>query len=255
MSDIFALQLERITPFRREDVCFGWRLAQARRSGPNTLLVQAVVKRDLLVEATERLFKAGFTQVRAACRAPGEPDIALNLPAELSRPRSKLFLGLRAASHVGAFVTLLAMGGLVFTAFAKQHKALAALSHEVGAAQAAAEEVRRTYDSALASGQQVWTLQERRTATPTVAAMLEEVTRVLPDTAWITDFRIDGRQLTITGFAESAADLMPAVEGSDLFANAEFVSPVVRAPREDSDRFNISFQAVGFDTPAEGARQ
>lgn len=253
-KDILALQLERITPFRRDDVCFGWRLAQARQSGPNTLLVQAVVRRDLLAGASERLFAVGFTQVRAVCRVSDGGDIAISLPAGLSRPKSRLLRWLSAASRISAIVTAVAMAATILLAFAKQHGALAALDNEIGAMRAAAQNVRVTYDAALASGLQVRTLRQRKLATPTVAAMLEEITRVLPDTAWITDFRMDRGQLTITGFAQSAADLIPAVEASDLFANAEFVSPVVHAPRENGDRFNIGFQVVASATPAEDAQ-
>jgi len=73
-----------------------------------------------------------------------------------------------------------------------------------------------------------------------VVRVWEELTRILPDDAWLTDISIDGDMLTITGFAaKSAAALIATLDASELFSAPNFTSPVVRIPGQSGERFEI----------------
>ena len=67
----------------------------------------------------------------------------------------------------------------------------------------------------------------------------EEVTRILPDTAWLTDLTIDGNEITMSGFARSASDLIPALERSEFFSNVKFTSRVTKERDLKNERFSI----------------
>jgi len=68
----------------------------------------------------------------------------------------------------------------------------------------------------------------------------EELTRALPDDAWLTDVSFDGDNLTITGFAaQSAAGLIVILGSSPMFSEPSFTSPVVRVPGQTGERFEI----------------
>ncbi len=74
--------------------------------------------------------------------------------------------------------------------------------------------------------------------------ILRELTQIIPDTAWVQDFSISekggGR---ITGYAESASELIPLLESSALFQDVIFLSTTVK-DRDGRERFSIGFQVV-----------
>lgn len=73
-----------------------------------------------------------------------------------------------------------------------------------------------------------------------VVKLLAEVTHVLPDSAWVTDFSSKGNTLTITGYAASASELIAPLEGSPLLTSPEFSAPVTKVPGQSGERFTIS---------------
>jgi general secretion pathway protein L len=72
-----------------------------------------------------------------------------------------------------------------------------------------------------------------------VARIIEELTATVPDDAWISDLRIDGDTVELTGFAKSAAALVPRLENAPLFADVLLTSPVVLDNNEDKERFSM----------------
>lgn len=56
--------------------------------------------------------------------------------------------------------------------------------------------------------------------------ILRELTQLLPSTVWIWNFKYSNREVEISGFADSASDLIPILSRSPLFEKVEFSSPV-----------------------------
>jgi len=75
--------------------------------------------------------------------------------------------------------------------------------------------------------------------------ILKELTTILPRTSWLTRVRITETTVEIEGYATSATELMPKLEGSKYFQKAEFSSPTFRDPRMNSDRFIIRMEIEG----------
>jgi hypothetical protein len=55
----------------------------------------------------------------------------------------------------------------------------------------------------------------------------------LPDTVWLTEVTLDGRELSISGLAEDASAMIPLVEGAPEFEQARFLSPSTRVTVSD----------------------
>ena len=51
-----------------------------------------------------------------------------------------------------------------------------------------------------------------RNSRPSPLLVLEVLSRLLPDTVWLTETRLDGNELFISGLAEEASTLVPLVE-------------------------------------------
>ncbi len=81
--------------------------------------------------------------------------------------------------------------------------------------------------------------------------ILKELAQILPSTVWIWNFKLTGKEIEISGFADSASDLIPLLDRSPLFEKVEFLAPVTkeRERRTDGDkekeRFKIKMRLEG----------
>jgi Tfp pilus assembly protein PilN len=69
---------------------------------------------------------------------------------------------------------------------------------------------------------------------------LKELTEVLPDTSWLLSLSVAGDKAAIQGIAESSTELIPQLEASPLFGNAQFTATITKG-REGQDVFKIGF--------------
>jgi Tfp pilus assembly protein PilN len=76
---------------------------------------------------------------------------------------------------------------------------------------------------------------------PSVLDMLKELTEIIPETAWVNDFRLTDKGVVLSGYAdvESASELITLLEGSPLFEDVGFSSAVRRDSRQNRESFNI----------------
>ncbi len=81
--------------------------------------------------------------------------------------------------------------------------------------------------------------------------ILQELTKILPDTAWIWNFKYSGKEIELSGFADSASDLIPLLDKSPLFEKVEFLSPVTKerqrtaGEEKEKERFKIKIRIEG----------
>jgi general secretion pathway protein L len=78
-------------------------------------------------------------------------------------------------------------------------------------------------------------LQKSRLSTLFV---LEELSARIPATAWVEHLTIQADGVRLTGYADSASELVTLLEASPLFKNVSFLSAITRT-REGKERFLI----------------
>jgi len=94
-------------------------------------------------------------------------------------------------------------------------------------------------------------LEKIRSTEVSKVEILRELAQRLPSTVWIWNFKYTGKELEISGFAESASDLIPLLDQSALFEKVEFLAPVTkeRERREgvdkEKERFKIKARLEG----------
>ncbi|MGQ9694640.1 MAG: PilN domain-containing protein [Thermodesulfobacteriota bacterium] len=73
--------------------------------------------------------------------------------------------------------------------------------------------------------------------------ILRELTQILPPTVWLWNLKATGGEIEISGFADSASDLIPLLDRSHLFEKVEFLAPVTkerdRRSGGEKERFKI----------------
>ena len=75
-----------------------------------------------------------------------------------------------------------------------------------------------------------------------IVVVWEELTRVVPDSAWVTNVSIDNENVSFSGFAQSASGLIAGLEASRLFKDPVFAGSVTRDAGGNQERFNIKMK-------------
>jgi general secretion pathway protein L len=87
-------------------------------------------------------------------------------------------------------------------------------------------------------------LKDVRDGSPSLLDILKELTEIIPETAWVKDFRLTDKGISLNGYAESASELITLLESSPMFENVVFNSAVRPDAKEKKESFNISLQLV-----------
>jgi general secretion pathway protein L len=74
--------------------------------------------------------------------------------------------------------------------------------------------------------------------------ILRELTEIIPEDAWLTEFSYQdgGREIKLSGYAESASQLLPILEQSGMFENVRFTSPITTDRRLQKEQFRLEMQ-------------
>ena len=237
-ADILRLDLERATPFRAGDVLTDFIVPTGRPTGPMVTVRQVVLRRDKVAPWVAALERLGRPAAFIDCfdTANGEA-VAVNLLAQDARQQAgPSRTGLRAA--LLAACLLLAVGG-VWTWTSRLGAALASLQAETAAAREKAVKAQRSLDGAFGTLGDLGALRQLTTGPVSVTEVLETLTRLIPDQAWLQDIRIEGGTIELTGLAQNAAALLPLLERSAIFTEASFTAPVLLDPTAGKERFSI----------------
>ena len=236
---ILALDLERATPLNAADVY----TAHTRDPAPATKgtigIIQLIVKKSAVDLAVSRLEAAGVSVDGADCWAEdGVAVLPVNFLAGGTNGRSTRDLSSRrTAAGLAILATAMAMSA-VWISIVRHQNALSGLEQQTAEARqrlAAIETQRGTNVSAVKDVQAVLALKSGR---PTAVSILDELTRLLPDSAFLTEFSTDGDSVDISGFAKRAAGLVPLLERSAMFADAALSAPVTFDDARDKERFS-----------------
>jgi general secretion pathway protein L len=79
-------------------------------------------------------------------------------------------------------------------------------------------------------------------ADASILEIWDELSRILPETTFLTDVRIVDSKVTISGFSSDAALLVRIIDKSQIFSKAKLTAAITPDATEHKDRFIISCQ-------------
>jgi general secretion pathway protein L len=237
-------EVERRTPFRNEDVLIGHLVSPADKKGKARVRM-ALLRRDLVATALapSGLVFGDLTVIRAE-RAPDPPDaeawtpsIAVNRAADPDRGFARVCLALTVSA------ALLLAAGLGAT-FWRQSAEADDLDARIGDASARAARVRQVADRARQESRLLTDLRALRAATPPLTELWEEISAIIPDSAFLTDFHLSEprpgeRSVDLTGFAQSAVGLPLLFGRSRFFSEAALTAPITVDPAQKRESFAL----------------
>lgn len=230
IARILDLDMARATPFRPDEVYTTWWLETSAGAGGTRLAHHLISKRACVDAARDAVVAAGGSVAWIGAQDEGgQPGASIDFMRE-PEPGP-----LRFVLPVAAAVLLLAA---LVVADNRQSEALADIKAQTAVARTAAGAVRRSIDDAATIIEQSSALQRIRQRDGMALSILADLTAVLPDTAVLTELRLEGRNVEISGIAIQAAKLPQIMETSGRFTDVALVAPLTIEGR-DRERFSI----------------
>jgi len=247
LAEALGYDIDRQTPFSPEEVYFAVAEHALDREAGQVTVDFVLVRRDDLDPVLASLRRAGLRLDRIEGTAGG-PALAPEQAAWASRilwPR--VTAGLTAAALVLAVIA-------AALPLSRVEARMEAVRGEIAEAREAATEAQSLREDIEALRQREDKLLQRKQSEPRVVGLLASLTEAMPEGAFVTELTYEDDELTMTGYARRASDVLGAVERSDAFSSARFLSPVTRDQRLERERFSLSARIAGGSTEtADGA--
>ncbi len=237
------LEIDRLTPFRADDVLFAVRplavLAGRGAKGGGAGATDEAPFRLVLTPGA-RLAPLFVALERAGLRLDHVDLAGLKAPASRVCPSlaPRVLRWRVAAALAGAAVLLLAVWLPV------QQRARLATEKEREArmlAPQAAEVAALARSAAAIVERERWLVAEKRDRL-TMLGLLDEVSRAMPDDAFVLQFVQAGERLDLTGYAEKAARLVALLGEAPHLSEPRFTAPVTLDRRLGRERYSLELK-------------
>jgi general secretion pathway protein L len=237
LRDVLALNIAQALPFAPDDVHFGWRVLS--RTDQEVAVRQMIVKRTVLQPLIDDLRVAGLSL--DAVNAVDADRVCSSTMLDHVEPGLLHWLDrvFWAALATGAVLAMIA----AWATIQRQDRTGELLAAEIARTKLVALEVRKKISAADAAKAQIVGLRLRKIETLSLTAVWEEISRLLPETAWLTELRLDDDVVVVNGYARSASELPGLFSRSSVLKNVSFASPVARDQQSGMERFELRMKA------------
>jgi Tfp pilus assembly protein PilN len=176
-------------------------------------------------------------------------SVGLNLlPFEMRRKVRQigkpLFMGLIA-------LALILSGTWGMGVYSGYRKALDVLRAEVKKRKPEVEAIEKLQKQRGELAQEVSEYEKTTTGEISKIEILKELSQILPSTVWIWNIKYSPGEVEMSGFADSASNLIPLLSKSPLFEKVEFLAPVTKererriGEEKEKERFKIKMRLEG----------
>ena len=244
LDGMIRTQIDRLTPWSVDDAIFGW-------SQPASAANDRI---EVTFAATSKLKIQPLLQFAHALDVGSVAVFATASAGDGTPARIKLFdKPLRSAIGRTVDVPRILRAALLSVGIAAAASLLIA-AYLGNSLQSEQQELQRRISQRRATlrldpnagGSGLGLLAKRKQATPSSVMVLEAVTRVLPDTTYVTELRIEGDKIHVVGMTQDAPSLIRLMEQSPQFTRATFFAPTTRAQNEPGERFHIEAHITAY---------
>jgi general secretion pathway protein L len=244
LREVLAFEMDQLTPFTVDQVYYGFNIVD-RSSAKGTIDLHLLVSpRSAVDELLSALQRIGLRPSIVSAKADSERMHDINLlPRENAQKARAATQWLNTGLAVAALVLLVA---IIAIPLLQKRQQVTELGPQVTAAVEAAQEgsrLKRNIELVTTGSTELVARKESR---PTTIAIIDEMSRILPDNTWLSRIDIAGDEIQIQGQSEAAESLISLIEESPTFENARFRSPVTQIPQTEAERFHLS---ANWSTP------
>jgi len=242
LGNLLHFELDRLTPFSPDEVCFAWRVLETGNSSDRMTVALEMAPKALVARATAMAANHGRSIDRVEIRGGGDLE-PLNLLAGTAKPET--------GGRFRHLLPLLALGLLVIAVWIpmnRQQRVVDQLDQEISALKSSAEETLALREQLDAETTEAGFLVEAKNRHASMTGVLAELTTLIPDHSYIQNLQIEDGRVQLSGFTDKASDLLTILDRSAMFASPEFRSAVTRDPRVGKERFQIAVELT--ETPS-----
>jgi general secretion pathway protein L len=242
LAQVMAFEMDRQTPFTVDQVHYAVRELAPAAPGPAEHFRAELLAtpRRTLDPLLARLAASGIV-IDAVDMAEGDHRLGINLLPPTRRPRHahpRRRLNVMLAT-AGVLLLLLTLGQYLHN----RRQVLDRMQAQVEGMRADAQQVvalrQQLQDNAGAAG----FLIQRKQRSPTMLAVLADLTRRLPDNAWLERLSIDADgQVGLQGQSQRAAGLLDVLKDSPLITGAAFQGAIQPDATTGKERFYLVAQ-------------
>ena len=225
LDGILHYELEKVTPFKPEQIIYAYTILH-RDKNTNTIEIEFhATPKNKLLPILSQIEQLGLHPDKVVLQHP-DAQKEINLLPDTNNPSNQTsrwhYVNLTLV--ICSLILFLIYKGVPLYHLEKEIKMteeeLKPLRKEAKIADSLKAEWNRLKNQNAAVNQQI-------TAYQPILLILDEMTDILPNTTWLSDLNIEKDQIQLRGESTSASALIPLIEGSDLFRNTRFRSPVM----------------------------
>lgn len=235
LDELLRFEMDRLSPFTPEEVHFAHRILQVIAEERCILVEVQIAPRRIIDRAlaTCKYLNLKPNRLELAGSTGGEALDLLPRHAMMDTRVSRVDWAL-------AILALVFVGLLTIIPLQQQHGRVSDLEHEVVVEESRAEKALKLRQELDVVTSELQYLTERRSRTLMNTRVLAELTRLIPDEAYLVELHISDPEIRIRGSAESIPDVIAVLDGSALLFKPAFLSPITRDPQTGLEHFHIS---------------
>lgn len=241
LDSVLAFELSRQTPFQPGQVFFGHRVTDRDSKARTLKVTMGVVPKATVAEDLATLAALGLAPSWIEL---GDDDRQPGAVVHLDdrRPKPAPSSGRRRWLVNAAMAVLLvaAAGYALAKPIIDKRAVLKALAAQEAAFRADAFEAGRLRDTVAETRERATLLHDLRRRRLPATAVLDMLSRRLPDGTWLTALELDGDSLMIRGLSSKASALIAALEAAPVLSEVAFRAKVTRDEQTGIERFQIA---------------
>jgi general secretion pathway protein L len=240
-QQILDLELRQVLPLPSSDIFTGWYQAGPQQNGQATV-VQVAVKRARIEELVTTLRNAGVKTSAISFRDASGMALPLVMDAQGKTLGTRANLMWRKFSTFLCAAALAMLAAFIWFAFDQQHTEIATIQTASDQMRSKAVQIRQSIEQAQKQDARVAKLIQLRADAPRLVAVWNNLARIMPETAWISTFALNGRTISLDGEAADAEGLLKLIEASQFYKNVRFTAPVTKNPGADRSHYSIAME-------------
>lgn len=225
---ILRNRVERLGPWRAARALFGYSVEEWSDTSRQAQIRVAVVSRATVEELTSALAEAGVAVDRVDVDSGGQTVSILSSPSARERRRGRR-TAIGYVSAIGLLVVALTATTVVNSFLLRQ---LEALQQEIGTDIASMDG-----STAPVTGR---SLVARKAHEYLRVRVLSEISRLLPDNAWLTSLKVTENAIEVTGKSRDVPAIISALQPSRLLDDVRFSAPTVHVQGDEAGEFSIA---------------
>lgn len=244
LRQVLAFEMDRHTPYSAAEVYFGYEVVERAEASHRLFIRLVVSERGPIDEALRHAAALGLQPLLAEM-PDSDAEHGVFRTVRLDREDGTANVPRRglAPVFVGALALLL-LTATVLIPLWQRHAALERIERLTMAAHSEAVKTIQERAQFATERKTAFFVADRRRTTPLTIALINELTRLVPDDAYLTSLELNEGKLTIRGEAKSATKLIGLLAGSKYFRDPAFRAPVQTNPQDGLERFTLEADVV-----------